>query len=142
MLYADSALPAWQCECYNTNRKAHLPPKEDHLRKKAPAASENSTHQGKHLQERTTIVSPQDSSNNTIKERLIADLQTAREELKRAKILLRAASVQAQTTEPENSDGVPALISATAEYDCALNQYLTAVDSFADMVLNHVSPEQ
>jgi hypothetical protein len=39
-------------------------------------------------------------------------------------------------------DGIGALTTATAEYDCALNQYQTAVNNFADFVLHHTPSEQ
>jgi len=82
-------------------------------------------------------MSPQDNPNTAIKDRLIAELQTARAELKRAKTLF-AASAQAQTSEPDQPDGGRGLTITTAEYDCAVNQYHTAVNSFADFVLDLV----
>jgi hypothetical protein len=142
MSYAGRAIPAehyllWQRECCHTNRTAHLPPKETVLRKKTPAARKNSAHQGNIYKSEPPIVSPQDSSNNAIKDRLIAELRTAWEELKRAKIVLSANS---ETTEPGRPDRVRARTSATAEYDCALNRYHRALDNLGNIVLNQVSP--
>jgi hypothetical protein len=85
----------------------------------------------------TGIVSPQDSPDNAIKARLIAEMHTAKEELQRAKILVNEASAQAEAIEPDHPEGVHTLTVATAEYDCAINQYHTAVNSFADFILNH-----
>jgi hypothetical protein len=79
-------------------------------------------------------VSQEESPHSAIKDRLIAEMHTAREEFKRAKTLLDAASVQG---EPDHPDGIGTLTTATAEYECALNQYQTAVNNFADFVLNH-----
>ena len=85
------------------------------------------------------MLSTEDGPNNVIKDRLMTELQAAREGLKRAKILWSAASAQ---SEPDHPDDLCALTSATAEYDSALNQYHTAVINFADFVLNRVSSEQ
>lgn len=82
------------------------------------------------------MLNPQDSPNTAIRDRLIADLQTARAEFRRAKILF-GASAQAQ----DQPEGGSALTITTAEYDRAVNQYHTAVGSFADFVLNHAGSE-
>jgi hypothetical protein len=82
-------------------------------------------------------MSPQDSPNAATKDRLIAELQMARAELKRVKLLF-FGSAQAQ----DQPDGDSALTITTAEYDCAVKQYHTAVNSFADFVLNQAGSEQ
>ena len=82
----------------------------------------------------------EDSPDNPIKARLIAEMNTAREELQRVKILLNAASAQAQMVDPDQPDGVRVLTHATAEYDSAINHYHTAVNNFADFILNQTVP--
>jgi len=84
-------------------------------------------------------MSPKDSAYNATKDRLVAELQTAREELKRIKTNLNVASAQ---IEPDHPDGAGVLTIATAEYDSAMNHYHTAVNTFADFVLSHNCPEQ
>jgi hypothetical protein len=86
-------------------------------------------------------VSQDESPDNAIKARLIAEMHTAREEVQRAKVLFNAASAQVQAVEPEQPDSVRALTMATAGYDNAINQYHTAVNNFADFVLNHTPSE-
>jgi len=81
----------------------------------------------------------QDSPQNTTKDRLIAALQTAREELKRAKNLIDTASAKGELDHP---DGAGAQTTAMAEYDSAVNHYRTAVNNFADLVLTTNCPEQ
>jgi hypothetical protein len=81
---------------------------------------------GKHLQNRPRIVN-QARPNNQVRTRLLAELRTAGKELERTKTVYAAF---AQT------GGVRALSDATAEYDCAINEFLTAANNFADFVLD------
>ena len=76
------------------------------------------------------------SADNPTKARLMAEMDAARKGLQYAKTLLSAASAQAQTLEADQPDSVRALTLATAEYDSAINQYNTAVNNFADFILN------
>jgi hypothetical protein len=108
--------------------------KYDRPEKKTPSGWWKFDAPRKHLQECTGVVSQEESPPSVVKDRLIAELHTAREEFKRAKTLLDAASAQGERDHP---DRIGALTTATAEYDCALNQYQTAVNNFADYVLNH-----
>jgi hypothetical protein len=111
---------------------------QDRVGKNAQAASRNLQGTWKHLQqERMSMESQQDSPSNPIKDRLIAKLQTARAELKRAKTLF-SAGAQAQ----DQPDGGSALTITRAEYECAVNQYHTAVNGFADFVLSQAGSER
>ena len=103
------------------------------LGKKREAASENRQQLGKfYTTGADRIVNLQDSVNTETKDRLNAELQRARTEFRRAKMLY---TVSAETAEPDPSGG-PALTITKAEYDWAANQYHSAVNSFADFILN------
>ena len=81
---------------------------------------------GKHLQNRPRIVN-QAPPNNQVKTRLLAELRTAGKELQRTKTVYAAF---AQTGR------VRALTHATAEYDSAISEFLTAANNFADYILD------
>jgi hypothetical protein len=79
-------------------------------------------------------VNPQDNPNSGTKARLMAELQTARAELRRARTLHAAP-------EPDPAAGDAVTVS-TSEYESAANQYHLAVNNFADFILSQVGSEK